>query len=77
MLFGEMAFPDTFWVGAVGSLVFGLFGVLLLMIGFKAFEWITPKLNVEAELEKNNVSVAAVVVSIILAVAYMAAHVIH
>ena len=77
MLFAELAFPDTFWVGAVGSLVFGLIGVFLLMLGFKMFEWVTPYLEVEKEIAKGNYAVALVVSSIILAIAYMAAHVIH
>ena len=48
--------------------VFGLLGIALLALGFKLFEWITPKLDVEAELGKGNIAVGIVVGSVILGV---------
>lgn len=78
-LFAEASFslPDNFWVGLVGSFVFGLLGLLLLVGGFKVFEWITPKLDVEDQLQKGNMAVAVVVAALLLALAYIVSHVVH
>jgi putative membrane protein len=53
----------------LAAAVFGLLGIALLAVGFKVFEWITPKLNVEEELAKGNVAVAIVIGAAILGVA--------
>jgi putative membrane protein len=72
-----MTLPDTFFPGLVASTVFGLLGIILLVLGYKVFDWLTPKLHLETELgEKHNVAVAIVVASIILGVAYICAHVV-
>lgn len=60
---------------AVLALCFGLIGILLTMLGFKVFDWITPKIDVQRELaERNNIAVAVVAASVILGVSYVAAH---
>jgi uncharacterized membrane protein YjfL (UPF0719 family) len=41
-LLASFALPETFFVGLVGSFAFGLIGLVMLMLGFKMFEWITP-----------------------------------
>lgn len=76
-LLASFALPETFFVGLVGSFAFGLIGLVMLMLGFKMFEWITPKLEVEDQLQKGNVAVAVTVGSLFLALAYIVAHVIH
>jgi putative membrane protein len=48
---------------------FGVLGIALLALGFKVFEWITPKLNVEQELGKGNIAVAVVMAAVIIGVA--------
>lgn len=54
-------------VGAVAG--FGILGILLCVLGFKAFDWITPTINIEHELtEKHNVAVAIVMAAVILGV---------
>jgi putative membrane protein len=47
---------------------FGLLGIAMLALGFKVFEWITPKLQVEEELGKGNIAVGIVVAATILGV---------
>ena len=69
--------PETFWVGTLGSLVFGLLGLIMVILGFKMFDWITPKLDLEAELMKGNKAVAIVVSVVILSIAYIVASVVH
>jgi putative membrane protein len=48
---------------------FGLLGIAMLALGFKVFEWITPKLHVEEELSKGNIAVGIVVAAAVLGVA--------
>jgi putative membrane protein len=69
--------PDTFWPGLFATLVFGLVGIALVVLGFKVFDWITPIIDVERELaEKSNMAVAIVTASIILGLCYIVAHVV-
>lgn len=53
----------------MAAAVFGLLGIALLALGFKVFEWITPKLPIEEELAKGNVAVGIVVAAAILGMA--------
>jgi putative membrane protein len=60
------------------SLIFGIIGIALAVLGFKVFDWITPRMNVQHELtEKNNIAVAIVCAAIIIGVCYVAAHVVR
>jgi len=53
----------------LAATAFGLLGIVLLALGFKVFEWITPKLNIEEELGKGNVAVGIVIAAAVLGVA--------
>lgn len=73
---------DDYWEnllkGLVGSLVFGLTGIILAVLGFKVFDWITPRMDIQRELaEKHNIAVAIVCGAIILGVCYVVALVVH
>ena len=46
----------------------GLFGILLLALGFKVFDWIWPKIEVEKELAEKNLAVAIVIGAVLIAV---------
>ena len=60
---------------AIGaSLAFGLIGIAMLCLGFKAFEKITPKLDIETELAKGNIAVGIVVGSLLFAIGYIVMH---
>jgi putative membrane protein len=50
----------------LAAAVFGVLGIILLAAGFKVFEKITPKLDVEAELAKGNVAVGIMVGALLL-----------
>ena len=53
----------------VSVIVFGIIGILLSILGFKAFDWITPTINVERELtERHNLAVAIVMAAVILGI---------
>lgn len=56
----------------LAALMFGVLGIFLLALGFKVFEWITPKLNVEEELGKGNMAVAVVVAAALIGISIIA-----
>jgi putative membrane protein len=59
---------------ALAALVFGLIGIIITMLGFKVFDWITPRIDLQKELaERNNLAVAIVIASVILGISYIAA----
>ena len=60
--------------GVLGTVIYGIIGILLAALGFKVFDWITPRLDIEKELgEKNNLAVAIVMGAVILGVCYIIA----
>jgi putative membrane protein len=68
---------ETFWIGIVKALVFGLIGIGLAILGFKLFDWLTPRVHVQEELsEKHNVAVAIVCAAVILGICYIVAQVV-
>jgi putative membrane protein len=73
-----VSYWERLWEGFVGALVYGLLGIVLMMAGFKAFEWITPRLDIEKELaERSNIAVAVVCAAVIIAIAVIIASVIN
>lgn len=67
--------PDlnTFVLVFVEAAAFGLLGIVLLALGFKVFEKITPKLDVEGELAKGNVAVGMMVAAVLLGLSVIVA----
>ena len=65
--------PHTFAHSILWSIAFGLVGIILTVLGFKIFDWLTP-IKVEQELaEKQNIAVAIVVAATIIGVAIVVA----
>ncbi len=60
---------DALGNSLLAATLFGLLGIGMLALGFKVFEWVTPKLDVEAELGKGNIAVGIVVAAAIIGVA--------
>ncbi len=77
MLFAEVTVPENFWLAAASSAVFGLIGIVLLVLGYKVFDWVTPALHFQDELKKGNVAVAIVVSVLLASIAYIAANAIR
>lgn len=65
------------WTGVVGSAVFGLVGIVLLLLGYWLFDLITPRIDVQKELTEKNMAVALVIAALLLGIAYVAAHVVQ
>jgi putative membrane protein len=67
-LFAEGWTTNTFEMSLLAAAAFGLLGIAMLVIGFKVFEWLTPKLKVEEELTKGNVAVGIAVGALLLGI---------
>jgi putative membrane protein len=62
------------WESFVGCLIFGLLGILLAVIGFKVFDWLTPRINIQHELgEKHNIAVAILMGAVVLGICHVIA----
>jgi uncharacterized membrane protein YjfL (UPF0719 family) len=58
----------------LAMVVFAIVGILLMVLGFKVFDWITPHIDIQKELaEKNNIAVGIVIGSVIIGVALVVA----
>ncbi len=67
--------PETFYRALVSSLTFGAVGIVLMVLGFRLFDLVTPRVSFERELaEKHNMAVATVVAAVILGTSYIVAH---
>jgi putative membrane protein len=67
-LLADVWTANSFEMSLLAAAVFGLLGIAMLVLGYKVFEWITPKLNVEEELTKGNVAVGIAVGALLLAI---------
>ncbi len=62
----------------LSTLIFGVIGILLTVLGFKLFDWMLPKVNIEVELaERHNIAVAIVMAAVILGISIVVAATIH
>lgn len=50
----------------IGTAAFGILGLVLMLVGFKAFELITLRLDIEKQLEERNMAVGVVVAALLL-----------
>lgn len=69
--------PEHFLVDLVATFAFGLITIVLMMIGYKVFDKLTPKTSFEDCLNNNNIAVAVVVAGLFIAVAIVIASVIR
>ena len=69
--------PDTFWTGAIGSVVFGALGIVFLIFGFKLFDWILPKVDFQEAMNSNPIACAIVAASFLFSLAYIIAAVVQ
>lgn len=67
---------DRLGVDVLAAVIFGVVGILLMAFGYKVFDWITPKLDVERELAENrNVAVAIVIAALLIGISIIIGHV--
>ena len=60
--------PDTFpeYLGAAA--IWSLLGIVLLVFGYKLFDWVLRKVDFDEELNKGNIAVAIVAAALIIGV---------
>lgn len=69
--------PDSFAMAIASTFAFGGVGIVLTALGFKVFDWITPRIDVEKELaEKHNIAVAIVVGAIVIGISIVIASIV-
>jgi putative membrane protein len=74
MMFALINDWNGFGAALLATAIFGLVGIGLMLLGFKLFDWMTPKIDLEKELGENkNVAAAIVVASVIIGTAIVVA----
>ena len=68
------AWSTNLMYALAGTASFGVLGILLMVVGFRAFEWITARLDVEKQLSDGNYAVAIVVAAIMLSLSWIIVH---
>lgn len=53
--------------------IFAFVGIVVIFAGFKIFDWLTPQIDIQKELLKNNTSVAIVTGSVLIALSIIVA----
>ncbi len=69
--------PENFLIGALGSLMFGFIGMVLLFVSYFSFDFFLKKVDISEELNKGNISVAIVVASLLISIALIISSVVH
>ena len=67
---------DMLGAAALAALIFGLIGIVMLLLGYWLFDLITPRIDVQKELNEKNLAVAIVVGALLLGIAYIVASVV-
>jgi putative membrane protein len=64
--FNRESFGQLLWAA-----IFGVLGIILIVAGYRIFDWVSP-IDIEKELsEKQNVAVAIVCAAVILGIAWV------
>jgi uncharacterized membrane protein YjfL (UPF0719 family) len=63
--------PSTLGEHLVWSIIWILAGILMLVVGFKVFDKLTPKVDFQAKMNENGLACAIIVAAFILAIAYI------
>jgi uncharacterized membrane protein YjfL (UPF0719 family) len=72
----EFHLPEYFLGDLVATVAFGIVAILLIVLGYKTFDRLTPRLDFDDLLNKGNVALAIVVGSFILGLCHVVARVV-
>ena len=72
----NMHLPEYFLGDLAATAAFGVAAIILVVVGYKVFDKLTPGLDFDAELRKGNVALAIVIGSFILGVCHVVARVV-
>jgi putative membrane protein len=62
----QLHLPEYILSDLISTLGFGVVAILLVVVGYKVFDWLTPKLDFDDLLIKGNIAMAIVIGSFIL-----------
>jgi putative membrane protein len=68
--------PEYFFGDLVATVAFGIVAILLIIVGYVAFDKLTPKLDFDDLLNKGNIALAVVIGSFILGLCYVVGRVV-
>jgi putative membrane protein len=71
-----MHLPEYFLGDIVSTVAFGIVAILLVVVGYKVFDKLTPGLAFDSELQKGNLALAIVIGSFIIGVCHVIAKVV-
>ncbi len=71
-----MHLPEHFPGDIVATLAFGIIAILLVVAGYKLFDWALPKLDFDEEIKKGNVAMGMVVGAFIIGICLVVARVV-
>ena len=72
----NMHLPEYFLGDVVSTVAFGIIAIVLVVVGYKVFDKLTPGVSFDDELKKGNTAVAIVVGSFIVAICYVVSKVV-
>jgi putative membrane protein len=67
----QMHLPDYLFADLLSTVAFGVVAILLIVLGYVAFDKLTPKLDFNDLLNKGNLALGVVVGSFILGLCYV------
>jgi len=68
--------PEYFFGDLVATVAFGIVAILLIIVGYIAFDKLTPKLDFDDLLNKGNLALGVVIGSFILGLCYVVGRVV-
>jgi putative membrane protein len=72
----NMHLPEYLLGDILSTVAFGVIAILLVVVGYKVFDKLTPGLAFDAELQKGNIALAIVIGSFIIGVCHVVARVV-
>jgi putative membrane protein len=72
----DLNLPDYFLKDLVSTAAFGVLAILLVVMGYKVFDKLTPKLDFDELLQKGNVAMAIVIGSFVLGLCFVVGRVV-
>jgi len=72
----QLHLPDYLLADLISTVAFGIVAIFLIVLGYVAFDKLTPKLDFDDLLNKGNVALAIVVGCFILGLCYVVGRVV-
>ena len=72
----QLHLPEYLFSDLLATVAFGIVAILLVVLGYKVFDKLTPRLDFDGLLNQGNVAMAIVIAAFILGLCYVVAHVV-